>query len=127
MVSCKPNEVTLQETKDLQAKVSSREDAQKQMIKELYQFYNSSDKSLEFYEIKWDTYYLINYNPKKQMLHISVDICSGWLSHYINVTEDKLKKVSESDILFEQYGNILEKEKDQSLRGVVKTNGCMGY
>jgi hypothetical protein len=50
LLSCQPTEIILKETIDLQANVNSREDAQRQMIKELYQFYISSDKSLEFYE-----------------------------------------------------------------------------
>lgn len=128
LLSCQPTEIILKETIDLQAKVNNREDAQRQMIKELYQFYISSDKSLEFYEIKWQTYYLINYNPKKQMLHISIDICSGWAPPYfINVSEGKLKELSDSFLLFEQYDKILDKEKEGTLLGVVKTNGCMGY
>lgn len=113
-------------TKELRTIVINDEHAQVMMSKELYQFYCSSDKSLDFYEIYWKNKYLLNYNPKKQTLHISMDICSGWLpSYYVNVSESKLEELSKSGLLLEEYDKLLEKAA-LGIYERVKTNGCMG-
>lgn len=124
---CKRIEPLKLETKELQAVPKSRDDAEILMSKELYEFYKNSDKKLEFYEIKWNAFFVLNYNPQKQTLNVSKDACSGWVAQYINVTEDDLKKISEGDLLFEEYGTLLKRQSDSFQWGVIKTNGCMGY
>lgn len=128
ILSCNVWETPLpKETRELQSAVISREDAQKAMSKELYDFYESSDKSFEFYEIKWQTYFLLNYNPSLKTLNVSEDICSGWIAQYVNVSEIDLKLLSEQKLEFNNYHQVLNREKDSFKWGIIKTNGCMGY
>ncbi|SOE20020.1 hypothetical protein SAMN06298216_0521 [Spirosomataceae bacterium TFI 002] len=125
--SCSLGDYIQPESKELKSIVISNEHAQVMMSKELYHFYNTSDKSFEFYEIYWKNRYLINYKPLKETLHISMDICSGWIPiYYVGISEMMLEKLSNSGLLFEQYDELLEKAPPGKSE-VVKTNGCMGY
>lgn len=126
ILSCNFRETPLpKETRELQAAVNSREDAQKAMSKELSDFYKSSDKSFEFYEIKWQTYFLLNYNPSLKTLNVSEDICSGWIAQYVNVSASDLENLSKANLVFNEYSNLLTLQTNS--KGIIKTNGCMGY
>lgn len=124
--SCEKKAIALPETKIL-AGIQNRKEAEIEASKRLYEFYNSSDKSLEFYEVESkDFNFLLSYYPDKKVLSLSIDVCSGWLSQYKQVSVDDLKRLHEANIGFENFDSLLTKETD-SLKWVkVKTNGCGG-
>lgn len=79
------------------------DEIRKEMIRELYSFYNSSDKKNNFYEVLWSKRILINYNRVNKTLNISDDICSGWFGKFKNVEEKDIKFLSDNRIEFSKY------------------------
>ena len=124
--SCEKKKIDSLETITLSG-ISTRKDAEIQASKKLYEFYHNSAKNLEFYEVESkDFNFLLSYYPSKKVLSLSIDICSGWLSQYKQVSIDELKKISDSNAGFETFDSILTKETDSLKWEDVKTNRCGG-
>lgn len=124
--SCEKKDTELLETRILSG-ISDRKEAEIQASKMLYEFYNNSDKSLDFYEIESKQFnFLLSYYPSKQVLSLSIDVCSGWLSQYKQVSINELKKLNDSNASFENFDSLLSKESDSLKWEKVETNRCGG-
>lgn len=104
-ISCKETSVQKEYSETFYSKISGTNlvEVQKEMIRELGEFYNGSDKKSYFYEVLWANHMLINYNRINKTLNVSVDICSGWLYKFKNVEEKDIKFLSDSKIEFDKY------------------------
>lgn len=77
----------------------NHENLRKEAVARLYKFYSNSSKEKEFYEVVSRPdhgHYIVNYNPRLQLLSICADPGSGWAAQFKNVTEEKLQRLSES-------------------------------
>ena len=115
-------------------------DSQLKASKLLFDFYNNSEKTFEFYEVICKSCnFTLNYTPNKKVLSISTDICSGWSSQYSKVGLKELKMLRDSNFIFQNpnsttfldsfgdYPRVLNGRMEVGKWEKVRTNGCGGY
>ena len=90
--------------------------------KVLYQYYSTSSKEKEFYEVVENKFgHVFSYSPKRQLLSIATEISSGWQNQYKDVTEAKLIELIEANILFNKYDSLLTRSDPMDF-GLVLSN-----
>lgn len=94
----------------------------------LYEFYSTSDKTKEYYEViaRKQVSYIVNYNPSKQLLTICQDPGSGWSDQVSKVSESELKRIVDLKISLDSLASFVYRDftlKDVNPMIPVKTNG----
>jgi hypothetical protein len=91
--------------------------------KVLYQFYSTSGKDKEFYEVVENKFgHVFNYSPKRQLLTIATEISSGWQSQYKDVTEAKLQELMKANVLFNKYDSLLTRSDPMDFETILSNH-----
>ncbi|GGM99004.1 hypothetical protein GCM10010967_36220 [Dyadobacter beijingensis] len=106
----------------------TREEQRRQALRELYQFYSTSDKSKVYYEVlaKRNGRFILNYYPTGELLTYCTDPGSGWSGQVTNVSTAQLQRLASLKLLLDSLKGFVQKDsvlKHSQPFIQVRTNG----